>query len=155
MFNRTSHHANLLMMAPEPGAKPPRTVTMQRFGAPGQWYRPCSVNCLQTFRHGRIGATNIFVEGPEAHSQPMLYSWCGDHGYTGQANDMLRDVFLTAHASGELYPVGARHCYDQTSYYEQWYDFTELLSCDSCNQACLSANDLAEHCVVEHSAEQR
>ena len=156
MFNRTSRHTRQLLMAPEPSSKPPRMVTLQAFGADkGPSHSPCSMDCLQSFRHGHKGATNIFSDGPEAHSQSMIWSWCGDHDYLGEANDMLRHLFNSSHANGDLYPGTTRHCYDQEHYHERWYCISELLPCDSCHQKFLSADDLTEHCVVEHSLEDR
>ena len=122
MFSRISQHDSLLRMAPEPLTKPPRMVTQQFFGAgPGPSHRPCSLNCLQSFRHGRKGATNVLTEGPEAYSKAMIWSWCGDHDYVGEANVMLRDLFIAGHASGDLYPGASRHCFDQEAYHERWY----------------------------------
>ena len=156
MFQRKSYHENVLKLAPQPASKPPRMVTLQSFGArPVRTDMPCTPNCLQAFRHGTMGATNLFSDGPEAHSQEIIWSWCGDHDFVGLANEMLRNVFVTAHLSGDLYPGSTQNCYDPLHYHEKWYTVEELLPCKECPNRFLSENDRREHLVMEHGQVER
>ena len=156
MFQRKSYHENVLKLAPKPEDKPPRMVTMQAFGAnPTKSDIPCSLNCLQAFRHGTRGATNIFTDGPESHSSEVIWSWCADHDWMFLANDMLKQVFINAHISGELYPGSTKHCYDPLYYYEKWYTVEELLLCEKCPHRFLGENDRREHIFMEHGHIER
>ena len=156
MYQRKNQHEHQLRLAPEPTTKPPRMTTMKAFGTdPYMTYSPCNLNCLQAFRHGRMGATNILVEGPEAHSKHVIRIWCGDHNHIAEGNEVLRDIFNAGHASGALYPGGTRHCYNQEFYYEKWYCVSELLPCVQCHCTFLSENDLREHVIVEHGMVER
>ena len=138
MYQRPSR----VMEVPAPIAAHPRMMSIQTFRAnimPRGYTGLCNVDCILGFR--------LVWDRRHRHS---LFSYCPMHEEVGNANDILKGIFLAAHTSRELYPYNSKRCYDSECYNEKLYRIHKLLPCQYCGLRFLSVNDREDHMTEYH-----